>query len=134
MIGFAVLKQPAARALDRGDAGIQLAQPVFGERRQLVQLLLIIIELGARLGEAVRPLPKRLRRRAKRSLKARDDGRGIVIEGELGGRIGRRIGLPRLVTEGRCKNHIVRRPDGRHGDADFQARHLAQPDRRALLY
>jgi hypothetical protein len=133
MSGFVALKQSAARALDRGDAGIQLAQPVFGESRQLVQLLLIIGKLGARLGQAIRPLPERLRRCAERSVKALDDGRGIVIEGELGGRIGGWIVLPRLVAEGRCKNDIVRRPDGRHGDAHLQAGHVAKPDRRALL-
>jgi hypothetical protein len=97
-------------------------------------LLLIIGKLGARLGEAVRPLPERLRRRAERSLKALDDGYRIIIEGELDLRIGGWVGHARLVAKGRCKNHIVRRPYGRHGDADFQARHVAKPDRRALFY
>jgi hypothetical protein len=97
-------------------------------------LLLIIGKLGARLGEAVRPLPERLRRRAERSLKALDDGYRIIIEGELDLRIGGWVVLARLIAKGRCKNHIVRRPYGRHGDADFQARHVAKPDRRALFY
>jgi hypothetical protein len=134
MIGFTVLEQPAARALDRSDAARHLAQPVFGEARQLIQLLLVVSELGARLGEAVRPLPERLRRCAERSLKALDDRYRIVIEGELRSLIGRWVILARLVTEGRCKNDIVRRPDRRHGDADFQARHVAKPDRRTLFY
>jgi hypothetical protein len=73
MFGFAVLKQSAARGFNRSDATRQLAQPVFGEARQLIQLLLIIGKLGTRLGEAVRPLPERLRRYAECSLKALDD-------------------------------------------------------------
>jgi hypothetical protein len=97
-------------------------------------LLLIVGKLSARLGEAVRPLPERLRRRAERSLKALDDGYRIIIEGELDLRIGGWVGHARLVAKGRCKNRLVRRPDSRHGDAHLQARHVAKPDRRALFY